>query len=509
MPTVAITGASGTMGKEAIHFLTENPALRLRVLLRTTRRGKAYASKLRKRFGKQVEILYGDIRNYDDCLLLTKGADYLLHMAAVIPPLADHDEALTMSINRDGTQNLINAVIENGNTTKFIFISTVAIYGNRNEKHPWGRVGDPLVTSAFDVYGLSKTIAEFNVMESGLAHWSVLRQTAVLYDNILVNNISDGLMFHTPWNALIEWVTAKDSGILLANIVQKDQAGEIDDFWKKVYNIGGGVNTRETGYETFDGGFRLIGGSVKRFFLPHWNLPRNFHCFWFSDSDMLEEMFHFRTQSCADFWRWYKKKHFIYALGRIVPPALLRKMVLEPLLKNSNAPAYWHAHRDAARIQAYYGGWEAYESMPDRWENVDLLCEKPDYAQRKHHDKRFDLDHGYDENKPDSELDIADLKQAAAFRGGKCLSDSMTKGDLYTKHLWQCSEGHCFEASPYTILKAGHWCPQCCQSEHTWQMDRVAKHSPFHAQIWLDSHNPDELYTYRLRDGKAEMERAE
>jgi hypothetical protein len=37
-------------------------------------------------------------------------------------------------------------------------------------------------------------------------------------------------------------------------------------------------------------------------------------------------------------------------------------------------------------------------------------------------------------------------------------------------------------------------------------MDRVAKHSPFHAQVWSDSHSPDESFLYRLRGGKAEME---
>ena len=146
------------------------------------------------------------------------GADYLIHLAAVIPPSADHDDALTMTTNRGGTKNLIDAVVATGNRARFIHISTVAIYGHRNEKHPWGHVGDPLVTSAFDVYGLSKTMAEYSVLESDLRCWAVLRQTGVLYDNILMNNIQDGLMFHTPWNVPIEWVTARDSGMILIAI---------------------------------------------------------------------------------------------------------------------------------------------------------------------------------------------------------------------------------------------------------------------------------------------------
>ena len=506
MTIVAMTGASGTMGKEAVASLMRAPDVKLRVLLRTTARGRTCATRLQKSYGARVEILFGDIRSYADCLRLIQNAQYLIHLAAVIPPRADHEPEGTMTTNRNGTCHLVDAVLESGNHTKFIHISTVAIYGHRTEAHPWGRVGDPLVTSAFDVYGLSKTMAERYVLDSDLAHWVVLRQTGVLYDNILMNNISDGLIFHTPWNVPIEWVTARDSGVLLANLIQRDLQQSIDGFWQKVYNIGGGADARQTGYETFEAGFQLIGGSAKRFFAPNWNLPRNFHCFWFSDSDILEELFHFRSQSCADFWRWYQMRHRLYAAGRLMPAALLRKLVIEPLLKNRNAPVYWLKQGDQPRIQAFFGGQQAFEQIPAHWEEVALLCERADYAQLKQYDQRYALNHGYDENKPDAQLGIEDMRQAAAFRGGRCLSPKMTSGNLYTKLLWQCHEGHTFEASPYTVLKAGHWCSDCCTPEYQWRMDVVAKHSLFHAQIWNDSHSPDENYIYSLQNGTTAME---
>lgn len=503
---VSLTGASGAMGSETVAALMQEPAISLRVLLRRSKRGTRAAKKLEKRYGGRIEIIWGDIREEDDCVRLCRDADYLLHLAGVIPPAADHNAKLTLSINADGTKNLIRAVIETGNRAKMIFISTVAIYGNRNEKHLWGRVGDPLVTCAFDVYGQSKTIAEFAIMESGLNHWTILRQTAVLYDNILLNNISDGLMFHTPWNAPIEWVTAKDSGILLRNIIRSDLAGEAEDFWKKVYNIGGGPSARQTGYETFDDGFRLIGGSVKDFFEPYWNLTRNFHCFWFDDSHVLEDRFHFRSQGCRDFWDWYIRRHRIYRAGKIVPVRLLRRLAVERLLDNTNAPAYWVAQGDEARIQAFYGGREAYEALPRDWKDVRLLCESADYEKLRREGGYERLNHGYDENKKDSELTLEDVKEAAAFRGGACVSESMETGDLYHPLEWRCYEGHRFTAAPYTILKAGHWCPECCQTPMVWRMDRIAAHSPFHAQVWKDSHDQDECFVYTLKDETAQME---
>lgn len=502
---VAITGASGSMGKETVKSVLGSPNCEfMRVLLLKTAKDVAYASKLKTKYGKRVEVFFGDVRSYEDCLRLTKDVDYVLHLAALIPPKADHDEEGARAINYGGTVNMVNAVIENGNVAKFIHISTVALYGNRDLRHPWGRVGDPLLTSAFDVYGTSKLRGERYVLESSLACWAIVRQTGILYDNMLMNNISDGLMFHTPWNVPIEWATAKDSGILMRNILLADSEGKADDFWKKAYNLGDGEKARETGYETFDSGFKLIGGSVKSFFEPRWNATRNFHCFWFSDSDVLEEKFAFRTQGCADFWKWFQSRHRIYGVARILPPSLIRKLVIQPLLKNNNAPMYWANHNNVPRVTAAFGKNGVPEA--DTWDKFRLWCESDEYRSAKTYDKKYDLDHGYDESKPDEELSLSDMTDAATFRGGECVSTEMTTGDLYTKLKWKCHNGHTFESSPYTVLKAGHWCPVCCMPDRTWQFDELAKNIPFYAQVWYDTHETNENHTYTVdEEGNASM----
>lgn len=506
MTIVSITGAGGNLAQEVISCLLQDETLLLRLQCHDSARGRRTARRLRRRCGSRAEILFGDVRDPEDCRRLCEGADYLIHMAAVVPPRADHDPEATFRTNRDGTLNLLHTLEEAGGHTKLLYFSSVAVYGHRNPKHPWGRVGDPLVTSAFDMYGQSKTMAEFAVMESALSHWAVLRVSAVLYDNILLSNTSDGLIFHTPWNALIEWVTAKDIAALVHAVIRKDLRNETDGFWKRVYNVGGGASSRQTGYETFEDGFSLIGSSARAFFRPEWTLERNFHCFWFSDSDDLEERFHFHRQGCRDFWAWYARKHWIYRAGRLVPSSLLRRLVLDPLLNNENAPAFWAAHGDEARLQAFYGGRGAWEKRPRDWQDVWLFCESEDYEAIRRNPAYRPLDHGYDESRPDSELSLEDMQKAAAFRGGDCLSEAMAPGDLYRKLTWRCHEGHPFEAAPYTILKAGHWCPVCCGTEREWRMDRVARHSPFHAQVWLDSHSPDERFVYRLTDQTASYE---
>ena len=56
------------------------------------------------------------------------------------------------------------------------------------------------------------------------------------------------------------------------------------------------------------------------------------------------------------------------------------------------------------------------------------------------------LDHGYNEEKGIENLDLADLQQAAAFRGGECLETVMPK-DIYTPIRWKCADGHGYGAS--------------------------------------------------------------
>lgn len=365
----------------------------------------------------------------------------------------------------------------------------------------------PLLPGPFDIYGSTKLRAERHILDSELNNFVIFRVSAVLYDNLLMNNIKDGIIFQTCWNTHIEWTTAEDVASLIESAIKFDKTKNDGGFWNKVYNVGGGEASRQTGYETFNDGFSIIGSNIENFFDPNWNLPeRNFHCFWFSDSDDLDKTLHFRHQNVEEFWKFYKSQHKWYALGKIINPEIIRMLILEPLLTNSNAPMNWIQNNDLPRLQAYYGGVENAKKTEKDWPNVELFCKKDGYNKSKNTKCATFLNHGYNENKPESEIDINDLCSAARFRGGECLSKTMKKGDLKTKVLWKCHEGHEFMASPYTVLKAGHWCDKCALPLDVWEWDKLAKHSMFHAQIWYDFHEKHENFVYKLKNGVASME---
>jgi hypothetical protein len=57
-----------------------------------------------------------------------------------------------------------------------------------------------------------------------------------------------------------------------------------------------------------------------------------------------------------------------------------------------------------------------------------------------------------------AKLTIEDVHRLAEMRGGRCLSDKYVNAN--TRLLWQCNEGHQWQAVPNSV-KQGHWCPVC------------------------------------------------
>ncbi len=497
---IAVTGATGNMGLAAMSELIKLDFIdRIRILSRSAKRSK----KLKRLFGEKIETVVGSLADKNVCEKFIDGCEYVINMGGVIPPLADKYPRSAVEANETGVKVLVEA-IKNIKTAqpKLIHISTMAIYGDRNYRHPWGRVGDPLLPGPFEVYAATKLRGEFCVLESEIKHWAVLRQTAMLHDNILSGNMSDGLMFHTCFNAPLEWVTAHDSGVLIANIIKKDYEGNADGFWKKCYNIGGGEKNRLTGYESLSSGFTLIGGTLKDYFLPYYSAARNFHGMWFTDGDALDGMFDYVSETADGFWASLSKKHPLYKAAKIFPKKFIRAVAIKRLFKNYNSPAYWYKHGDGERLIAYFGGRDKYEALPKSWNDYGLLCEgkvngeEVDYAALKA-DKNTKLDYGFDFDKPDAEIDINDLRSVAEAHGGKLISSDFTAGDMYAKLDWQTQDGERFTASAYTVLRAGHW-HNPLYTDFVWDFDRLSKRDRLYAQLWYDSHDKDEDRVYRL-----------
>ena len=499
MKTVFLTGATGTMGWAGMQEILRHPdQYRLRILARNSQKNQQKLAP----YLRQVEVIWGDLNNFADVLRGVNGADIVLHVGGMVSPQADYRPRATRRTNLNAAKNIRDAVLAQpaDKQPAVVYIGSVAQMGDRREPLHWGRAGDPICVSAYDHYGLTKALAERIITGSPIRRWVSLRQSGILYPAILKNY--DPIMFHVPIRGVLEWATVEDSGRLLERVCRDDIP---EDFWNRYYNIGSGEQYRLSNYEFECLLLDAIGcPKPERIFNTNWFTTRNFHGMWYIDGDVLENYLHFRANiPVRDYFRQMAQSPTLPAgikLARTTHAAKLVPHIVKLAMRfMANQPLHgtqtWIKQGEKQRIAAYYGSLDKYRAIPD-WKHSDL----------SHPSDRVQLlDHGYDETKPMSEFTIKDMQQAAAFRGGKCLSATMTKGDWDTPLQWQCAEGHTFEASPRLILLGGHWCPECFpypypdepeETQRPWQWDAEAKRNPFFAQLWAPLHDPEENNTY-------------
>lgn len=497
--TVFLTGASGNMGHAGfLEIYQASEQFHIVLLLRDSEKNREMFQEYMN--DERVKIVWGDLTNYDSVLECVTGSDVVLHVGGMVSPAADYYPKKTLTTNITAAENIVRAVKaqENSDSIRVVYIGTVAQTGDRNPPIHWARTGDPIKISVYDHYAISKTVAESKFAESGLKQWVSLRQSGILYPNILKNY--DPIMFHVPINGVLEWATVEDSATLLLRLCQDNIPG---DFWRSFYNIGSGKQYRLTNFEFEELLLDTIGlGDPRKIFDANWFITRNFHGQWYADSDKLEEMLHFRHNIPVRryFKEMGKKVPGYYKLAKLAKfaPGIVKALGMKPLTEK---PIYgtmsWFKDNNEKRISAYYGSREDWEKIGS-WKDFKIIKPTSEVSL---------LDHGYDESKPLSELDIEDMKKAAAFRGGECLSETMEKGDIYTPLKWKCAHGHEFEMSPNLVLRGGHWCPQ--ELPMPWNYDEEAKVNPFFAQVWYPLHSKDEnnFYDKSIYEGFADYEK--
>lgn len=467
-----ITGATGVMGKAALDEILKRGDCRVRLLVRDSKKNRKLLAPYMKR--DDVEIVWGDLLNPEAVKRAMGNAGIVLHIGGMVSPMADRYPEKTMKVNVEGTRNIVEAIKSRpeADSVRLVYIGSVAQMSWRREPLHWGRAGDPLMASVFDYYGLSKIRAERIVAESGLRHWVSLRQSGILHPGLFLRG-SNPITFHVPLRGVLEWATVEDSGRLMAGICGDNVP---DEFWRNFYNIGSGQQYRLSNYEFETLILKAVGSPApEKIFDTDWFATRNFHGCWYLDSDRLEQLIPFRENVPVKdyFKRMAGSVSFWVKLAPLAPAPLVKLMMKKVARTPGDGTLYWFAHDDSEdKIKAFFGSREERARIPD-WERFDLS--------RPSSEAQI-LSHGYDESKPEESLDLQDMQDAAEFRGGRCLSQAMTPGDLDSPLEWECACGHVFNAAPRTVIKGGHWCPDCMSAPggHEEECGR----NPFVAQVW-------------------------
>lgn len=107
-------------------------------------------------FLSNIELFRGDIRDIDTVRQVLKGADYVLHQAALGSiPRSIANPIETNSCNADGTLNMLVASKEMG-IKRFVYASSSSVYGNSEELPK----KENMITKPCSPYGVSKLIGE-------------------------------------------------------------------------------------------------------------------------------------------------------------------------------------------------------------------------------------------------------------------------------------------------------------------------------------------------------------
>jgi nucleoside-diphosphate-sugar epimerase len=341
---ILLTGGSGAVGFQAFkELLKRNDRYFMRVLSLDTR----YERKLFMPYKDQVEIIWGDIRNYGDVNRAVDDVDSILHVAGIIPPTADRYPKLARAVNVDGTRNLIRAMLKQNNPPDILFTSSISVYGDRL-KEPYIQVGDPLKPSEGDIYAQTKIDAE-NIIRSSGVRWSILRLCGILVDKLHIQP----LMFHMPLETALEWCHVEDVGYALVQGI-----GEKSIFGR-IFNLGGGVRCR-----TDARGFLSQ-------MLPMWGLDsevipdfafatQNFHSGYYQDGDLLNRILNFQKKTLQDYY--HSVRLSVSPFQRLLVRCLPRFLIRYWFVKMSE-PVKAIKENNETLIQRFYGSREAYNLL--------------------------------------------------------------------------------------------------------------------------------------------------
>ncbi|WP_232548261.1 NAD-dependent epimerase/dehydratase family protein [Propioniciclava soli] len=464
---ILLTGATGNWGRATLRELRRRDAVDVVAFALPTPAERRVLAEFDDM--TNLTVVWGDLTNAADVARAVAGVDVVLHVGAVVSPLADAHPALARRVNIGSMQHIIAAVkaLPDPGAVEVVGVGSVAETGDRPAPHHWGRVGDPIRVSQFDEYGQTKVVAERLLVDSGLPRWAWLRQTGILHPGLL--GIRDPIAMHTPFAGVMEWASDEDSARLLAGIAE----GAPEEFWNATYNVGGGEDWRLTNWELQTTLGAAMGvRDIRAWYDRNWFALKNFHGHWYTDSDLLQDLVPFREDTLADAVAraMAASPASVRSAGK-VPAWIVKHLVMRPLTRKARGTLHALRRGRADEIAAHFGSKDAWSAIGD-WSTF----EPPEPSRTP-----TQLDHGYDESKPTDDWDASDYHDAARFRGGELLSPDAPRGDAGALLVWRCAFGHAFAASPRLVLTNGHWCPECVRDSGQYGVQ--AEQNPFLAQL--------------------------
>ncbi len=221
---VLLTGAFGNFGGTTLRNLLEQ-GHEVRCFDLQTKANRKTAAKYENR----IETIWGDVQNPDDLAQAVHDRDVVIHLAFIVDMLrSDEQPEWAWEINVGGTKNLIHAMKGRSRPHKFVFASSISVFGHTQHLPPPRTVSDPVQpTSTYTRY---KVECKELVKKSGL-DWSILR---IAFAPPVAAGGFDPLLFQLELDSRLEFVHPRDVGLAVTNAVSSTE------IWGKTLLVGGG-----------------------------------------------------------------------------------------------------------------------------------------------------------------------------------------------------------------------------------------------------------------------------
>ena len=191
-----------------------------------------------------AEVIKGDLNSFNDISNAIKDVESVIHLAAILPPVANINTELADKVNIYGTKNLVNCIESSSLKIHLIFSSSVSIYGkNLNNKIiDMQSMGDP-----DDHYALTKYKSEKIVTNSKL-NFTVLRISGVSIP--IFQEPPSEWPFKTEQK--IEFIHRDDVVDALCNSVNNNET------YGEIFNISGGKTWQMLGKKYVKDYFEIL-----------------------------------------------------------------------------------------------------------------------------------------------------------------------------------------------------------------------------------------------------------
>lgn len=291
MKKVLIFGAAGNVGLELIKYLLSEGKYEITAV--DLRNSRTHSNL--KKYRRRINIIYGDMNDHIlvDSLVSSHEVIYLL--ASVIPPLGDLKKSLLKEIEYNGIKNVLRAVKAYNPTCKIIYLSSTSIYGLQDKI----TVKAKPIINEYDYYNKNKIACEELVKKSAKNY--VIYRVPV----ILGNFINDYPIYNIKTNYKFEVITVNDCAYGLVKTI--DCFEKVN---KKIFNMTGGENCTLTLNEYYYNCLTLNGITFNYIFTRLF-VPKNFYSGIYKDSDELENILHFRSETIKSYRiRIKRSRHF-------------------------------------------------------------------------------------------------------------------------------------------------------------------------------------------------------